>query len=109
MRDMEEGIRKAIKQYEEDEIRINNSVLSEKEKGLIEYGYVQCSLQIGYDIVSKGDSFMVGLQELVLQNDKFEMAEKKIREKIKQLELATKTELGEHAKRQLNWVLSLLN
>lgn len=76
---------------------------------MIEYGYVQCSLQIGFDIVSKGDSFMVELQEMVLQNDKFEMAEKKIRAKIKQLELATKTEFGEHAKKELEWVLSLLN
>ncbi|MTK08427.1 MAG: hypothetical protein F8N38_15245 [Hungatella sp.] len=108
MRDMKEGIRKVTKQYEEDEVRINNTSLSEKEKELIEYGYVQCSLQIGYDIVSKGDSFMVGLQEMVLKNDRFEMAEKKIREKINQLELATKTEFGEHAKMELEWVLSLL-
>lgn len=109
MRDMKEGIRKVTKQYEEDVVRINNTILSEKEKELIEYGYVQCSFQIGYDIVSKGDSFMVGLQEMVLRNDKFEMAEKKIRAKIKQLELATKTEFGEHAKKELEWVLSLLN
>lgn len=109
MRDMKDGIKKSIVQYEEDEVRTGGSSLSEREKELIEYGYVQCSLQIGYDIVSKDDCFMVGLQEIVLENEKFKMAEKKIQAKINQLELATKTELGEHAKRELEWVLCLLN
>lgn len=70
MRDMKEGIKKAIDQYEEDEIRKGRRKFTEHEKELIEYGYVQCSLQIGYDIVSKGESFMAGLQEMVLENDK---------------------------------------
>ena len=69
MRDMREGFKKAIDQYEEDEVRICGNPLSEREKELIEYGYIQCSLQIGYDIISKSESFMDGLQEMVLEND----------------------------------------
>ncbi|WP_312448208.1 hypothetical protein [Lacrimispora sp.] len=109
MRDMKEGIKKVIDMLEEDEIRKGRCHLTDSQKELIEYGYIQCSLQIGYDVVSKGESFMAGLQEMALEIDKFEIAKNKIQTKINQLELATKTEFGEHAKMELEWVLSLLN
>ena len=64
MRDMKEGIKKAIDNYDEHGVSVE---LTEREKELIEYGYVQCALQIGYDIASKGESFMAGLQEMVLK------------------------------------------
>lgn len=74
MRDMKQGINKAIADYEED-VKLKSGEelkdwnLSDESKELIEHGYIQCSLQIGYDIVTKGESFMVGLQEMVLEND----------------------------------------
>lgn len=99
---------KIEKQNEENEIRINNTILSEKEKELLEHDYIQCSLQISSDLFSRGESFIPMLQKMALKNDKFELAKKKIRAKVNQLELATKTEFGEHAKMELEWVLSLL-
>ncbi|WP_313069896.1 hypothetical protein [Lacrimispora sp.] len=71
MRDMKEGIKKVIDLLEEDKIRKGRCHLTDGQKELIEYGYIQCSLQIGYDIVSKGESFIAGLQEIVLENDNF--------------------------------------
>lgn len=109
MRDMREGINKAIGLQEEDITIHGGTELSAHEKELIEHGYIQCALQIGSDIGMKSESFMGGLQEMVSENEKFTLAYKKIKEKINQLNLATKTEFGEHAKKELEWVLSLLN
>ena len=61
MRDGREGINKAINEYEEHGIKVE---LTDKEKELIEYGYIQCMLQVGYDIGASNESFICGLQEL---------------------------------------------
>jgi hypothetical protein len=66
MRDMKQGINKAIDSYDEHGVSVE---LTDHEKELIEYGYVQCALQIGCDIVTKGESFMAGLQKMVVEND----------------------------------------
>jgi hypothetical protein len=76
MKDIKEGIKKAIDEFNEQDVAVQ---LTDKEKKLIEYGYVQCALQIGCDIVTKDESFLVGLQEIILEKD----------ELIKQLEHAT--------------------
>lgn len=65
MKDMRKAINKAIGEYDENGVQVK---LTKREKELIEYGYIQCALQIGYDIVSKGESFMAGLQELAKFN-----------------------------------------
>lgn len=68
MRDMKEGINKAIELQEED-IKIHGGTeLSVRDKELIEHGYIQCALQIGTDIGMKNESFMIGLQEMVLRD-----------------------------------------
>lgn len=66
MRDGKEGINKEISDYEEHGKQVE---LTEREKSLIEYGYVQCMLQVGYDIGTKSESFICGLQEMVLELD----------------------------------------
>lgn len=68
MRDMKEGINKAIGNYEEHGVYIE---LTAREKELIEYGYIQCSLHVGYDMMTKGENFIMGLQEMILENDEF--------------------------------------
>lgn len=71
MRDGKEGIKKAITDYEESEQYIRKDTtwkLTEEEKELIEYGYVQCMLQVASDIGNKSESFITGLQEIVLGN-----------------------------------------
>ena len=68
MRDMREGINKAIELQEED-IKIHGGVeLSDRDKELIEHGYIQCALQIGSDIGMKSESFVNGLREMVLSS-----------------------------------------
>lgn len=66
MRDMKEGINKAIDSYDEHGVYVE---LTAREKELIEYGYIQCSLHIGYDMCTKGESFILGLQEMVIKNE----------------------------------------
>jgi|GEM_PF-2969073 len=66
MRDMREGINKAIEAQQED-IKIHGGAeLSDRDKELIEHGYIQCALQIGSDIGMKKESFITGLHEMVL-------------------------------------------
>lgn len=66
MRDGKEGIKKAINDYDEHGVKVE---LTEREKSFIEYGYVQCMLQVGYDIATKSESFISGLQEMVIKNE----------------------------------------
>jgi hypothetical protein len=66
MRDMREGIKKVIDVLEEEKIRKGECHLTDSQKELIEHGYIQCALQIGYDIVTKGESFITGLQDMAI-------------------------------------------
>lgn len=53
MRDMIEGINKTIESQEEDAKMHGSTALTERDKAMIEHGYIQCALQIGTDIGMK--------------------------------------------------------
>jgi len=114
MRDMREGWNKAITNYEDGEsYKLQEEVrLSDRDKEMIEYGYIQCSLQIGYDIVSKGESFMIGLQEMVLENEALKVTDRNnkiysICEKVLTVSEDEIKEIDEICQKQINYISPL--
>jgi NTP pyrophosphatase (non-canonical NTP hydrolase) len=73
MKDMKNAINKAIDNYEDHGVKIE---ISEREKEFIEYGYIQCALQIGFDIMTKSESFISGLQQLTIDATKGRMIDR---------------------------------
>lgn len=62
MRDLKEGVKKAI-----ETLSVGRE-LTERDKGMIEAGFMQCILQVTYDFGTCQESFISGMQELVRES-----------------------------------------
>lgn len=62
MEDMRAGINKAIQNMElSSVIDKNQPPLTERDKQMIEYGYMQCALDVTYDVATGNKSFITSL------------------------------------------------